>query len=286
MAKSNASLVTQSRAFNAADLIALAISASDPLRRAQLLANAQAQLAWTLRSAVEECAESDISWAKIGEAVGMPRESIFRQYSAGAPIVALKAVQSPTSPNMADPRNRYPADAIFAFQTPDGRWWGPRDLLSEGQYRTAALPFHPAANVGSPFAGQMLMVRYGPIEQNVSFHAAQVVEPDGSPRRVRVTHDVMDLMFSDGQTPLRRAITAVVHAVLSNPRNPQQLREAVDRAAKAQNPAVPLADFVAAVKAVIETAETVEPTDIFSHEAIERLKKVVAEFDAWAGGAR
>jgi len=81
-------------------------------------------------------------------------------------------------------------------------------------------------------------------------------------------------------------MTAVVHAALFNPRNPERLREAVSRAALAQLPSKPIAEFVSAVKEVIAAAEVVEPTEIFAHDAIERLKTVVAEFEARSEVAR
>ncbi|MGO4856270.1 hypothetical protein [Arthrobacter sp. 2MCAF14] len=283
MTEPTMSPIVRSRAENAVRLIEMASLSGEPLRRAQLLAEAQAQVAWTLRAAVGECTDAGVSWAKIGEAVGMPRESIFRQFSTGAPIVALKPVQTPTSPNMKDPRNQSTGQAIFAFQTPDdGVWRGSPALLPEGQHRMAALPFNPPMAIGSDFAGQMLMVRYGEVTKDVSAHYVQVVESDGNRRPVRMTYEVFNLLFGDGQTPLRRAMTDVVHAVLSNELNPAQLREVVGRAAKAMNPGVPLAEFAAAVNAVIETRQGIVPTDASSDEAIRRLKRAVAEFEAWS----
>jgi hypothetical protein len=53
------------------------------------------------------------------------------------------------------------------------------------------LAFDPPNAPGSRFAGRDLLVRYGPLEGDVSFHAAQIREEgSGMPRRVRVNYEV------------------------------------------------------------------------------------------------
>lgn len=288
MPQSNQSFITASRADNTAAILGMACATQDPKRRAQMIAHAQAQIAWTLRSAVDECIAAGISWAKIAEALDMPRETVFRQHQAGSPIDTMRAMQSSASPNRAHPRNQYSAKAIYSFQTPDGMWWGRPELLPEGEFETAALPMGPVENGAARFADQVLMVRFGRLseQEGISFNAAKVVDSHGSERLIRMTHDTMDTLFGDAQTPLRRAMTAVVHAVLFNPRNPEPLREAVSKAASAQLPSRPISEFVSAIKEVIATAQVEEPTEIFAHRAIERLKAVLAEFEAWMGGAQ
>lgn len=287
------SATTDSRAMNAVEMIQMACSSRDPIRRAQVLAEAQPQLAWALRSAIEECQDTHRSWADIGQVIGLPRETVYRQFNAGGPIVTTKAVQSATSPNLTV-KNAYEADAIFAFQTEDGIWHPPLDPAPSDKSVTAMLRFEPSNPEVNQFAGQVLRVRFGQGQEDVSFTSAQVRLADGSERRVRVTHEVVNLLFEDGQTPLRRALTAVVHATLYNPAVDPAFRKTVSQAADAQvrsvcaagEDRIPTSEFVAAVQAVIAEARNADPLDVHSAVAVRRLETVVADYQAWSKALR
>jgi hypothetical protein len=293
MCGSERSVATDSAATNAAVMIQMGCASRDPLRRAQIFAEAQPQLAWALRSAVEECQEDHRSWADIGRVIGLPRETVYRQFNAGGPIVTTKAVQSASSPNLTT-KNAYAADAIFAFQTEDGVWHPSLDDAPADEFTTAMLRFEPAEPEINQFAGQVLRVRFGPCQKDVSFASAQVRLADGSERRVRVTYDVVNLLFEDGQTPLRRALTAVVHATLGNSAVDPVFQDIVRRAADAQVSSVssagenriPTTDFIAAVQAIVDKARTADPLDVHSAVAVRRLEKVVADYQAWGNALR
>lgn len=273
---------TDAHAATAVAMIQMAADSQDPLRRAKILADAQMQLGWTLRAAVEECQQAGKTWAAIGEAIGLPRETAFRQWRSDGPIITAKPVQSKTSPGVTQMHR--PADeAVYAFRSQAGRWFGPSDALPEGQFTDGVLHFEPAEPV-SPFAGQLLTMRYGPWDQDVSVHACQVLEPGGQQRRVRVTHAVLDFLFGDGQTPLRQAMTALVHATGMNPRVRPQLRAAIEQAASAMVPGVPLKQFIASVEAVVSLAP-LAVADEHVMVAMRRLERVVTEYRAWAAAA-
>ena len=294
MDRSLSARTTVSHAINTVKLIEMAYRSRDPLRRAQILAEAQPQLAWALTSAIAECQEGDHkrTWAEIGQAVGIPRETVFRQFQAGGPIVTTKATQSAKSP-APTAKKADAAEAIYAFQTDDGNWFGSHDILPSGEYTTAVLHFRPVETEGNPFANQFLRVRVGHLRGDVTFHAAQVLMPDGRERRVRVTSEVLNLLFEDGQTPLRRALTELVHATVGNPGVDPAFREIVEQAAQAQGKSaasaeavyaevMPTAEFIAAVEAVVAAAPDATPLDIHAAIALRKLESVIKEYKAWA----
>jgi hypothetical protein len=264
-------------------MIQMACAATDPIKRAQLLAEAQPQLAWALRSAVEECQEAKLPWTQIGDRIGLPRETVFRQWQSNGPIVTVRASQAKN----ADPSTM--VEAIFAVQTEDDRWWGSKDALPEGEFVTAMLSFQPANDKINRFAGQVLRVRIGRLDQDVSFYSAQV-HLAGGERRVRMTHEVMDLLFEDGETPLRRALTQVVHATLGNPGVSEYFAQTVHRAATAQarsvsaagDDRISTAEFIEAVEQVVKEGR-LNPDELDSHatEAVLRLGQAVEEYQRW-----
>ena len=293
MSRSPLSLTTDSRALNAVEMIRMACAATDPIKRAQLLAEAQPQLAWALRSAVEECQEAKLPWTQVGDGIGLPRETVFRQWQSGGPIVTVRASQvkntaSSTSTPLAT------VDAIFAVQTEDDRWWGPKDAFPSGEFVTAMLSFQPANDKVNRFTGQLLRVRIGRCAQDVSFHSAQVRLADGE-RRVRMTQEVLNLLFEDGETPLRRALTQVVHATVGNPAVGAAFRETVERAATAQAQSVsaagesriPTSEFIHAVLAIIEEWRAdPDGVDVYADQAVRRLEQVVDDYESWRQAAR
>ncbi|MFJ9634875.1 hypothetical protein ACIRU8_45015 [Streptomyces sp. NPDC101175] len=294
MQKSRHVPTTNARAQNAVEMIQMACDSQDPGRRAQILADAQAQLAWALRSAVEECVDGKRSWSEIGQAIGLSKESAWRQWDSQGPIVAVRAAQSKTSTNATTLR---PDTAIYAFQTEAGTWLGSPDALPEGTYATAFLPFNPANPETNRFANQTLRARYGPWNGDVSFHAALVIEADGTQRRVRVTDEILNLLFGDGQTALRRALTALVQATIHGDGIDPNFRQLVENAAHVQARSVPAAaaqgeelrtpaEFVQAVQDVLDEGKRSRPGDPRVELALQRLDSIVADYTAWARAAR
>ena len=293
MSKPSRVPTTNARAANAVEMIQMASASQDPGRRAQILADAQFQLAWALRSAVEECVDNKRSWSEIGQAIGLSKETAWRQWDSQGPIVSVRAAQSKTSTNVTSLR---PDTAIYAFQIEDGTWCGPYDALPEGTYTTAFMPFNPPNPETNRFATQSLRARYGPWSGDVSFQAALVIEADGTQRRVRVTDEILSLLFGDGQTALRQALTSLVHAAIYSGDIDPTFRQLVENAAHVQARSVPVAvaqgegarttaEFVKAVQDVLDAGERSRPCDPRVDLALQRLKSVVADYAAWAHAA-
>lgn len=59
------------------------------------LAAAQRKTADDLRDAITAAKSAGISWSEIGRTLGTVRETIFRQYQAGSPIVVVRAWHKP-----------------------------------------------------------------------------------------------------------------------------------------------------------------------------------------------
>jgi hypothetical protein len=270
------------------EMIGLAITSTDPTRRAQILAEAQPQLAWALRSAVQECVESRQPMTQIAQRIGLPRETLHRQFEGGGPIVTVRAERAKPNP-ATDPEAR---EAIYAFQDEAGEWFGDLDLLDPGEFTTAMLPFAPA-NPDNRFGNQVLRVRFGPAKEDVTFSSAQVRLADGSERRVLVTYAVINLLFEDGQTPLRRALVQVIHAVLSNRAIPQEFRDLVHEAdyglveSAPEVGNMPSGAFIQAVRAIVEATDRFRDTlDIHSSLALGALERVVGDYERWSRAAR
>ena len=221
-----------------------------------------------------------MSWQAIGDVLKVPKETIFRQFSAGGPVITAKPVQSMSSPGVTD-MHRPATEAVYAFRSQNGNWFGPHEALPAGKFTDGTLRFEPAQPVNA-FAGQVLTMRFGPWDHDVSVHACQVTLPDGMPRRVRVTHAVLDFMFGDGQTPLRQAMTALVNATTLNPAVPQPLHAAIDQAARKMGIGVPAEEFIAAVEKVVALADLAAAADEHAATAMRRLERVVDEYRTWA----
>jgi hypothetical protein len=270
---------TDAHAATTVAMIQMSLEARDPRWRAKYLSDAQMQLGWALRAAVEECQEAGMSWQAIADALDASKETMFRQYSAGGPVFTAKPVHSMSSPGATD-MHRPVIEAVYAFRAQNGDWFGPHDALPPGQFTDGMLRFEPTQPVNS-FAGQVLTMRFGPWDHNVSVHACQVTLPDGMPRRVRVTHAVLDFMFGDGQTPLRQAVTALEHATALNLRVPAPLRAAIDQAARKMGVGVPTEQFIAAVEKVVLLVG-LAVGDEHVETAMRRLERVVREYRTWA----
>jgi hypothetical protein len=260
-------------------LVQMGLGAQDPQQRAKHLSDAQMQLGWALRAAIQECQEAGLSWQAIGAALGVPKETLFRQFSGGGPVITARAVQSMASPG-ATTMHRSGVEAVYAFRSQNGNWFGPHTALPDGEFTDGTLCFE-SAQPTSPFVGQVLTMRFGPQERDVSVHACQVTLPDGTARRVRVTHAVLDFMFGDGQTPLRQAMTALTHDAVMNPRVPAPLQAAIDQAARAMGLGVPVEQFIAAVEKVVALTG-LDPADENVATAMRRLEQVLEEYHTWA----
>ena len=260
-------------------MIQMGLDAQDPQQRAKYLSDAQMQLGWALRAAVQECQEAGLSWQAIGTALEVPKETLFRQFTAGGPVITAKPVQSMASPGVTI-MHRSRVEAVYAFRSQNGTWFGPHTALPDGEFIDGTLHFEPAQPT-SPFAGQILTMRFGPQERDVSVHACQVTLPGGAPRRVRVTHAVLDFMFGDGQTPLRQAITALTHVAIGNPRIPAQLQATIDQAARAMRLGVPVERLTAAVDKLVALVGP-DAADENVADAIRRLEKAAIEYKIWA----
>jgi hypothetical protein len=282
--------ITEARIATAVAMLDAARRARDPLVRAQILSEAQYQIAWSLREAVVDCQDDEPrkSWADIGNAIGLPRETAWRQFKAGGPLVSVKPYQSADSPlSDSEPQPFTSDSAIYAFSDPAGNWFGPAEALEEGRYGLGWLDFNPPNAPASRFAGQQLLVRHGPWDDDVTFHAPQIIEKDtGSPVRIRATYEVIDWLFGDGQIALRRAITKVAHAIAATPNANPTLVELVDKATTAQNPDLPISDFIGAVSRVAEYAVLGYRDGASLSRALLDLERAVRQRQAWDERAR
>ncbi len=277
--------ITEMRMATAVTMLEAARRARDPLVRVQILSEAQYQLAWSLREAVVDCQDEAPrrSWADIGNAIGLPRETAWRQFRAGGPMVTVKPYQSADSPlSDTEPQPFTAETAIYAFRDLAGNWFGPADALEEGQYGLGWLDFHPPNASASRFAGQQLLVRHGPWEGDVTFHAPQIIEKDtGRPRRIRATYEVIDWLFGDGQTALRQAMTRVARAIAMTPNTNTKLVELVDKATRAQNPDLRVEDFIAAAADVAENAVLAYRDGATLSRALLDLERAAQQRQAW-----
>jgi len=64
------------------------------LEAVRYLGAAQRKNADDLRAAIRKAKDAGVSWSAIGRALGVVRETVFRQYQAGSPIVVVKARQN------------------------------------------------------------------------------------------------------------------------------------------------------------------------------------------------
>lgn len=277
--------MTDTRIATTVAMLEQARRARDSLVQAQILAESQYQLAWALREAVADCQDDPRrSWAEIGRAIGLPRDTAWRQYQAGGPLVTVKAYQSADSPlSFSQPRAATDADALYAFRDEDDAWFGPYDELPIGHFSTGWLTFEPPNAPGSRFAGQELLVRYGPWDGDVSFHAAQIRdEASGNLVRVRITYEIIDWLFGIGQTALRQAITAVAQAVAITPQVNPQLVQFVSAATAVQGLDVPLPEFTAAIERVVESAPLGRTAGAQLNRALDWLQRALQQYRAWA----
>src|SRR5690349_12423844 len=140
------SLTTDIRAQSVIELVSAAILSDEPTYRAEMLAEAQRQIGWTLRSAVTECQDAEVAWRNLASVSGMAHDRLFRQYSAGGPIVTGAAYYR------VGTRNDHPAPLLaVGFRTVDD---GLLHLIGEDdlpQLDSFEMPFNPGGP--SPYRG-------------------------------------------------------------------------------------------------------------------------------------
>lgn len=276
MTSSSTRLTTDSRARNAMSMIEMALGNPNPEQRAGLLADAQRQIANALSSCLDECEEQRVSWTTIGVAVGMSRETVWRQHNARRPIVAIKPTYTPREEEMID--------SIYAFETETNIWFGPENAFGPGKYATGAMPFRPNPAAGeNKLSGQVLRVRIGPQpEAAVSVHAALVHMADGTPRRVRVTEEVMALLFNDKEMPLRRALMNAYNASGPLADVDPAVTAAMVKAANSMSAAPLGSEFFDAVRTALRTAEAKPSLDPKIRSAVVRLAQALRDYEAWS----
>jgi hypothetical protein len=280
-----ASEITEARIATAVAMLETAFRAQNPLTRAQLLAQVQYQAAWGLREAVADCQDGDPrrSWGEIGKAIDLPRETVWRQYAAGGPLVTVKPWQSPDSPlSRSQLRPDTTDNAIFAFRDMAGNWFGPADAVEDQDCGAGWLSFNPPYAPGSRFAGQELRVRFGPWDGDVTFHAPHITEEDtGRVIPIRATHEVVDWLLGDGETALRQAMTKVAQAIATTPDADPALIELVDRATTAQNPDLPINEFIAAAAKVAAHTPPGYRFNAILSQALTDLERAIQQRRAW-----
>lgn len=69
------------------DVATRATAKESPVDRAKRFAHLQRLTGDALRTALEECLEDGMSWRDIGAGVGIPFQTLQRQYAKGGPII-------------------------------------------------------------------------------------------------------------------------------------------------------------------------------------------------------
>jgi len=77
------------------ETMAIPANPARALEAVRCLGAAQRKNADDLRAAIRKAKDAGVSWSHIGRALGVMRETVFRQYQAGSPIVVVKARQNP-----------------------------------------------------------------------------------------------------------------------------------------------------------------------------------------------
>ena len=70
-------------------------AAFPPQEELEILRDDQQKLALRMRDAVTGARQAGLTWDRIGEALGMRRETVFRQYHSGGPIDTVRATHKP-----------------------------------------------------------------------------------------------------------------------------------------------------------------------------------------------
>lgn len=186
------SKVTDVHTQNVITLLESALASREPSRRAQFLAEAQRQLGWAQRRAIEECQHKKLSWRQIGALVGIAHDALYRQYASGGPVVTVAPFYRRESRNM-----QTTAQLTVAFRTiGDGRL----HVLAEAEVHglgSFTMPFSPSGP--SPYAGQDLQYYYRPVPDlavaDLGRSAGYTLRPEGFGIAFCITEAVMDELF-------------------------------------------------------------------------------------------
>jgi len=173
-------------------LLESVLASRDPSRRAQYLAEAQRQLGWAQRRAIDECQRRNLSWRQIGAALGMAHDALYRQYASGGPVVTASPFYRRESRNM-----QTTAQLTVAFRTVDD---GRLHVLAEADVQgldSFTMPFNPGGP--SPYAGRDLQYYYRPVPDlavaDLGRSAGYTLRPDGLGVAFCITEEVMDELF-------------------------------------------------------------------------------------------
>jgi hypothetical protein len=184
--------VTDVHTQNVITLLRDALASREPSRKAQLVAEAQRQLGWAQRHAIDECRHRELSWRQMAAAVGLAHDALYRQYSSGGPIVTVSPFYRRESRNM-----QTTAQLAVAFRTVDD---GHLHVLGEADVhglQSFTMPFNPAG--ASPYGGRDLQYYYRPVPDlavaDLGRSAGYTLRPEGFGTAFCITEEVMDELF-------------------------------------------------------------------------------------------
>jgi hypothetical protein len=185
--------VTDAHTGSVITLLQSVLASQDPSRRAQYLAEAQRQLGWAQRSAIDECQRRKLSWRQIGAVVGVAHDALYRQYNSGGPVVTASPFYSKESRN----NMKTTAQLAIAFRTVDN---GRLHVLAEADVDdldSFTMPFNPGGP--SPYAGRDLQYYYRPVPDlviaDLGRSAGYTMRPEGFGIAFCLTEGVMDELF-------------------------------------------------------------------------------------------
>jgi hypothetical protein len=184
--------VTDVHTRNVIALLESALRSRDPSRRVQALAEAQRQLGWAQRRAVDECQHQQLSWRQIGALVGLAHDALYRQYTSGGPVVTVSPFYRRDSRNM-----QTTAQLAVAFRTVDN---GRLHVLAEEDVHgleSFTMPFNPSGP--SPYARRDLQYYYRPVPDlavaDLGRSAGYTLRPEGFGIAFCITEEIMDELF-------------------------------------------------------------------------------------------
>lgn len=184
--------VTDIHVRNVITLLEGALSSDDTAWRAQYLAEAQRQLGWAQRRAIDECQQIKMPWRQIGSTVGVAHDALYRQYSAGGPIVTVAPFYRRDSRNVETV-----AHLAIGFRTIDDGRMHVVDEASVTGLDSFAMAFNPANP--SPYSGRDLQYYFRPAPglaiADLGRSAGYALRPQHLAIAVSITEAVMDELF-------------------------------------------------------------------------------------------
>jgi hypothetical protein len=180
---------------NVITLLQSVLASRDPSRRAQYLSDAQRELGWAQRSAIEECQrEKKLSWRQLGAVVSVAHDALYRQFASGGPVVTASPFYSKESRNNMMTTT---AQLAIAFRTVDD---GRLHVLAEADVQgldSFTMPFNPGNP--SPYSGRDLQYYYRPAPglalADLGRSAGYTMRPEGFGIAFCLTEGVMDELF-------------------------------------------------------------------------------------------